>query len=113
MDDGRLQAPLRSWPWRSVPGGQNAILSRSSLRRPRQWFEPPGQRRDMPHALKLQLRRALVGIAGCRHDGALEAQLLGLLEARHHMAGRPDGPREADLTEVDVMGAERKIGNGR
>ncbi len=87
------------------------IPSRSTLRLTLQWSDPFGQPRDMPQTLKLQPRSCLIHLARCRHDGALEAQLLGLLEAQHHMAGRPDGPREADLSEVDVMGPKRKIGN--
>src|SRR5688572_31832451 len=47
-----------------------------------------GQTFDMGEAGKLKLRRRLVHIAGCRHNGALEAQLGGFLEARHHVSGR-------------------------
>ena len=43
----------------------------------------------------------------------LKPELAGLLEARHHVAGRPDRPREADLAEVDILWPQRNIGDRR
>ena len=66
---------------------------------------------DVGHAREGELEPAGVELPGGRQDGLLEPKLLGFLEAREHVSGRPDRPRQADLPEVDPLRRQRNIGN--
>src|SRR5436190_7797452 len=70
-----------------------------------------GQAFHVVHARKAKLEPVGIEVSGCRKKGLLEPQLLSLLQSRRYMSGRPDRPRQADLSEVDPVRGKRNIGN--
>ena len=72
--------------------------------------ERVSQALHMGETQQVELGGRSIELSGRRQDCTLEPQLSDLFETRRHVTGWPNGARQTDLAEVDVIGSQRNIG---
>src|SRR4029077_5919161 len=93
-----LLFPLRNRPITQVRPGCQGCRCMSARK---SYPERCGQPLHVIDARKCELDLPAVKLAGGWNDGLLESKLLGFLETRQHVAGRPHCSRQTDLPKGD------------